>query len=650
MTASNYHQSDFRGGEVAPLAQGRSETPTYHTSLNVSVNQILLEEGSATRRSGTEWIGPTHGRTVAKLLPFQSEAALPYVMEFTNDNLQFYANTGYVCTNDRRTIVTSSSTSGVLSLVLDGNSGWSVGDTVIMWFPTTIAAAVGGPYRNRVFKVTAGGGASTALTLKDDLGNALPYDSAANDLVLVRLLRIFRFTTTYGTTALSSLRAIQAQTQSIILSKTVPPQVLEITTAASGDADPVFTFGAVTFIDGPYLDQQGTFDTPETGTVSAYTGTITFTPATTTFVAADVGRQIRLFSQPAAWNSGTTYTYGQTVTYNGAYYKNIASGSYSTLNVGITPGTTATSGSIQVTVWAAAPNEGVWAWGTIASQASTSCTITLTTDLNSNNGTTIAIWRLGLYTANTYPTCGVYHEGRLWLGGDNRFDASTSNDIFTFSPTDKFGTVLDSSGISEVLNSDELNTLQWMKADHEGILFGTLGGEWLIAASTLNDPLTPTSIQAHRVTKYGSAEIEPVRAGLALIFVQRYRQRVIEYLSDTFSGRFTGRHINEFSKHITAPGVREIAYQEEKVPIVWENMDDGSLAGISYRRVSHFVTEPPVFAGAHRHQIGNGARLVQSMTCLPNSDGLSDLLYVCTYAPGGTDYAVEVLRPVFEDA
>ncbi len=651
MAASNYHQSDFRGGEWAPLSQGRSGEKGYNTALNVCVNQIITEEGAATRRSGTEWIGPTHGRTVAKLLPFKSSANLPYVMEFTNSNLQFYANTGYVCTNDQVTATASTSAAGVLVLTVASHT-FSVGDTCILWFPSTITAAKGGPYKNRVFQITAQD--ATHLTLKDDLGNALPYDSAANDLVNAKVFRILRFSTSWGTAALAGIRAIQSQTESILLSSTTFPQHLKITTPATSSSDPVFSLAAAPFLDGPYLDQQGTFEVPETGTVSAYTGTITFTPATTTFVAGDVTRMIRLFSQPPAYDTSgaTTYTYGMTVTYKGAYWKSTAAGTYANLNKNVIPGTTLTSGDVQITVWAAAPNEGQWAWGTISAQAGASCTVILQTNLNSNNGTTIAIWQLGVYnnyTVGAYPTCGIYHEGRLWLMGTNRFDASTSNDIFTFSPTDIYGNVLDSSGISETLNSDELNTFLWAKPDHDGILCGTLGGEWLISASVLSDPLTPTSIQAHQVTKYGSAAVEPVRAGMALLFVQRFRQRILEFMSDTFSQKFSARHINEFAKHITAPGVQEMAYQEEKVPVVWAAMTDGSLAGTSYRRVSHFVTEPPTMAGAHRHQIGGG-RLVQSMCVQPNSNGLSDLLYLCTYAADGTDYAIEVLRPVFEDA
>jgi hypothetical protein len=37
-------------------------------------------------------------------------------------------------------------------------------------------------------------------------------------------------------------------------------------------------------------------------------------------VADDVGRLVRLLSEPAAWNSGTGYTAGQAVTYNDSYY------------------------------------------------------------------------------------------------------------------------------------------------------------------------------------------------------------------------------------------------------------------------------------------------------------------------------------------
>src|SRR5262249_49924986 len=53
-------------------------------------------------------------------------------------------------------------------------------------------------------------------------------------------------------------------------------------------------------------------------------------------------------------------------------------------------------------------------------------------------GTVVTTWRAGVYSNSAgWPTCGCYHEGRLWLGGaiSNRWDGSNSNDLFNFAPT-----------------------------------------------------------------------------------------------------------------------------------------------------------------------------------------------------------------------
>ncbi len=100
----------------------------------------------------------------------------------------------------------------------------------------------------------------------------------------------------------------------------------------------------------------------------------------------------------------------------------------------------------------------------------------------------------------------------------------------------------------------------------------------------------------------------------------------------------------------------EIAYQEEKVPTLWTRMEDGTLAACTYRRLSRFVTEAPVFQAWSRHPLGgsySGAlvRPVSSLATLPNDDGLSDLLYVATTDTSGLgNGAIEVMRPIFEDA
>jgi len=650
MARSAYHQSAFLGGEWSPLSQGRSDDPAYKQAMNVCVNGLPTEEGAWTRRSGFEFVAPTRNRLVAKLLPFCSSAT-SYLLELTDLQLRVFAGTSPLFTINHPPVSASSLSGQFLTLTVTSATGFVVGDDVMLWAPSTLDYAAICPFRNRVMQVTAISGSD--ITVGDETGAAFGAGvaSSANALATCVLYQIMRMTTPWtGTTTLADLRIVQAVdvgvTDAIILSASAQPYQFAVTDAGA------LSLATLVLEDGPYLDPQ-----PDTGTVNAFTGSITFTPASSTFSATDVGRGIRLYSQPPAWNSGTTYAYGDTVTYQSEFWQSIATGSYATLNVGVPPGTMATSGTQQVMVWAPAPNAGVWAWGYITAQATTTCTVALSTDMESTNGTTVTTWRLGVYTSGQYPTCGVYHGGRLWLAGavENRVDGSSANDFNNFSPTDPVGTVTDAHAISRVLNSEEMNKILWLKSDRQGILMGTISGEWLLSASTLNDPFTPTSVSADKVTKYGCAFAEPVRVGMVLVFVQRYGQRVIEYLADAFSGKYTGRHLNEHTKHITAAGVTEICYQEEKAPIVWARMGNGTLAGCTYRRVSRFVTEAPVFEGWHRQVIGGSyagalVRPVSSMAVLPNDDGLSDLLYVATSDTSLANGSIEVLRPLFEDA
>lgn len=654
MPEAVYHQSSFLGGEWSALAQGRSENPAYKTALNVCLNALPAEEGAWLRRSGTQYLGPTAGRTTAKLLPFASGAGDPYVMEFTNAVLRFWGHRGRVTTNDERT-VTASTTTGGFTLTLDTTHGWVANEYVVLWSPTTLNTGTNadvGPFLNRVYKIYSAP-TTSSITLLDDQGNAVG-SAPANVFVNWKVYRIKQFTTSW-TASLDSLRVVQAREQAVILHPDVAPTVLEITTEATGDDDPVFAaLAAVSFIEGPFLDSQLNGTALETGTVSGYTGSITFTPAVTAFVAADVGRLIRLWQEPPAWNSGTTYSYGDAVTYEDKYWVSIAAGDYASNNVGVVPGTLATVGASSVTLWAPTTKEGGrWAWGTITAQAGTSCTVSLTTDLNSGNGTTISEFQLGVYFTGQYPTCGVYHDGRLWLAGAvaNRIDISKANDPFNFAQTDEFGFVADDNAIAGDLNFDKIQVIRWLLPDQHGVIVGSAGGEVLITASELNDPITPDSRQANKVTNYQVADAEPVRAGNTIVFIQRYGRRLIEYMYDGYAGRFAGRHLNEFSKHLAINGVSEIVYQEETAPVIWCRDSAGKLTGHTYRRISRFVTDEPAINAAHRHQLADDNRRVASMCVIPGADGLADDLYLCTYDTAGSDdYAIEVLWAPLKEA
>lgn len=654
------HQASFLSGEWSFTAQGRLDRPQYKTAMNVSLNCLPVPSGASVRRPGTEFLGPTYNRAVPRLLPYRDIGGTSYLIVMTAGQAMFFSNTAAVYTSDGAfTVSTSSSASGILTIVTTGSTGWSVGDQVKFQSLPSAASAV---YANRVLQVITI--STVTITLKDDTATAFAFDSTVNAMAGASVVRLLRSAHNFSDTAYFNLiRSVQAQTPTgtalFIIERQTAPQVITGTNLAIATAS---------FKDGPYLDEQGGFLTPELGTVNAYSGSITFTPASSTFVAADVGRHIRLWTQPAAWASGTTYAYGDTVTFNGQFWKSMGQGAYAASNVGIQPGTVPPVGasSVPVSLWAPDPTAGRWAWGAITAQAGSSCTVSLTTTLNSVNGVGVTRWRLGLFMATRYPACGIFHEGRLWFAGcaqgaaagapQGRFDASTSDDIYTFSPTDIYGNVADNNAINYTLSSKRsFSSIRWMEVTDAGdLLFGSQGPEWLV--SSVGDIMTPTTIKAMEVSAIGSAEVEPVRAGMSTIFVQTSGRTVYEYLADAVSNRFGGRPINDDAKHLVASasdeatGYTRLAFQKEKVPVIWAVAGGTALLGCTYRRSSRYLTEQPEFEGWHRHLIADGLRIPVDVCVLPASGAKKvDLVYIATqYNGAGLTYAIEVLRP-FQD-
>lgn len=263
--------------------------------------------------------------------------------------------------------------------------------------------------------------------------------------------------------------------------------------------------------------------------------------------------------------------------------------------------------------------------------------------------TAIRTWRLGLFSDTTgWPTCGTYHEGRLWLSGvvAHRIDSSVSNDPFNFAPTAPSGAVAGSNAISYTFNASDPNPVFWMESDDQGIVCGTQARPWLVQATSANVPLTPTTIQAHPIKSGGCANIEPRKTGLTLSVVHRYRRRVMEYFADVFSGKFAALNLSKWIQHVTKTGVQETAYQEELAPILWQRMGDGSLVGQTYKRETLSSSKPPDFFGMHRHTLGSG-RLVESICRGSNADGTLDTLAMVT--SDASVRHIEVLTDILEE-
>lgn len=272
------------------------------------------------------------------------------------------------------------------------------------------------------------------------------------------------------------------------------------------------------------------------------------------------------------------------------------------------------------------------------------------------NTNTIRKWRLGLYGGtNGYPTCGAYHEGRLWLSGviGNRVDASKSgvlkNGVLTldFAPTAPSGVVADDNAISAIFTAKDVNTIFWMEPDQQGLLCGTQAGEWLISIAAPG-AFSPTNIAAHRVTKIGCANIEPCRTDHTLLFVQRYKRKLMEFFAEVFSGKFSAPDISHKAKHLTVSGIEQIAYQQELTPIAWQRLGNGGWRGVTYKRDKLTTAQEADIIGAHQHTHGAG-RLIRSIAVGSSAAGNLDSLYMVTEEATGGSCHVEVLTNLLDE-
>lgn len=590
MADASFLQTSFLGGEWAPYAQGRADRDDYRTGLKLCYNSLPVEEGAWVRRPGFKFIAPTRFGQRANLQELHKSQAASIILEFTEGFLRFQTD-GHLILDGTPVSVVSISGGTPAVITTSPAHGWVDGDEVEFQL---LDLDETGSYVlfNRQFVINVSDAThfsiADSVTTNAVVGASISYNGEFTvDRVVTRA-------TPYTGAKYVNVQVVQTDDRAYFLQPDTQPWLFRLNGMA-GPYEVVPTF----FIDGPYLD-------PETDgstlTPSGLSGNITLTSSIAKFVSTDVGRLIRLFSQPPAWVAATAYSAGQPVTYNGEYWRASAA------STGAVPGTDAT-------LWAVDTSAAAWTSGAITA-VTNSTTVNFT--VFGVEGAPIlyiapiAVWRFGLYSDTTaWPTCGTFHQGRLWLGGaqPNRIDGSSLRPElydYDFGPTSFDGTVSDANGMALVLQANNSNVVFWMSSGHQGINIGTQGGEWLIQASAQNDPITPTSVSANRVTTFGCANVPAIKTPSSLIFVHRNNTKVVEYLAaSSFSAaKYDGLNISSTARHLVRTGVVELAYTQEPIPVVWAMDSFGDLVGMTYKREPDNGPLSATFAGWHWHRPG----------------------------------------------
>jgi hypothetical protein len=186
-------------------------------------------------------------------------------------------------------------------------------------------------------------------------------------------------------------------------------------------------------------------------------------------------------------------------------------------------------------------------------------------------------------TANGYPSACTLYQQRLVLGGSPAFPqtvwGSTVGAYLDFT----LGS-FDSDAFAYTLASDQINPIRHLASGR--VLFAlTYGGEFTIKGG-VEKPITPTNVQVDNQAGYGSSNVRPVRVGKEILFVQRAGLKVRALTYSASDEDYDADDVTELAEHITGPGIVDLCYQQEPIPVVHAVRSDGVLASCTYVKKS----------------------------------------------------------------
>lgn len=257
-------------------------------------------------------------------------------------------------------------------------------------------------------------------------------------------------------------------------------------------------------------------------------------------------------------------------------------------------------------------------------------------------------WRLGAWSDTTgYPRASCFHEQRIVYGGTTyqpqTIWGSYVGQHENFAPDDGSAdeniTALTAYTFTLATTRPEL--IQWL-ASKEALLIGTNYQIHRCAASDFNEALNARNVNVKSIIKVGSARLDPMMVQDSLIFPQLYRRQMLEMYYNSNRGRNVTRDLMVGADHIAdlAP-ITSSAFQEFPYGLMWFGLDNGTLAGLSYR------PEEGVLAW-HRHILGGSLTgkegpVVESIVTIPGKTQDDVWMIVKRTINGAVSRNIEVL-------
>ena len=618
--------SNFTAGELSPRLHSRPDIAKYKNGCRVVENFTIVPHGGARKRAGFKYVvGQKSNSADVVLVPFQYNTEQAYMLVFGDNYVWFCKDQGLI--THPSTVITAI-TNANPAVVTSNAHGLSNGQWVAI-------GSVSGMHQvnNRVFQVAG----ATANTFQLSGVNSIGYGAYSSGGTVAAVVEL---ATTYSGVDLALLRYAQsADTLYLAVGSNRPYKI----TRSSHTS---WSITALSILNGPFRNINpsrslrltpsafsgaatgyGTHIVGETFTLTA-TGGTPFTSAmvgglfrlneeggVTGITAANVGSGLAIANNDMYTNEGKVYgVKNLTGTAVWTNFNRVPSHDSGTVRIyaGSGVGTFFDADFLH-------PGFCVVQVSGFTSSTVVTCTILFYQMAASivTGGTTF--WEEGSWSGyRGYPSTVCFYENRLMFAGS----ASDPQTIWG-SRTGAFEDFQDGADDDHALNfavtSSKSDIIRWM-VGARALLAGSSSAEFSIAASNLNEALTPSNVHALVQTTFGVSKAPVIQVGQTVLYPQRSgdpdnaAKKLREYSYAYDRDQFDSTDIGVFSEHIPAIGFDRIAQAIEPDNLIWLKMSDGSLAAVTYERAQEVVAW-------HRHTLGGTAAQARSIAVIPGNDG-----------------------------
>lgn len=195
-----------------------------------------------------------------------------------------------------------------------------------------------------------------------------------------------------------------------------------------------------------------------------------------------------------------------------------------------------------------------------------------------------------------WPACVRFYKGRLWYAGPSLKKTYVYGSVaglyddFTVPSSD----VEDDDAVIFCV-ADLAEQIKWISGGSNSLILGSSQALVAVNGGTVDDPITPTTVEATTTNTDGAEGTQPVKKDVFLFYINSLKRNVNYFSYDLLTESFKSDDTNTVSFDITKGGIGKLVYLKNRNDFIFTLRSDGVLLALNFNQPEKIVgwTELP---------------------------------------------------------